>query len=441
MSIISDIEGRSASEIRAFQDERLREQVSYVAQYSPFYRERFRAHGISPDQVQSADDLASIPPTTKDELQKWGEEFLCVPKKRIVDHITTSGTLGDPVTFMLTDKDLERLAYNEALSFSCSTCDENDLFQLMTTMDRRFMAGLAYFLGVRKLGAGIVRVGSGAPELQWDSIQRMEPTVLVTVPSFLLRMLEYAKANGIDPEKCSVRKAICIGEPLRDPDLSFNELALRIKGEWDIELYSTYASTEMATAFNECSVGRGGHHHPELIVVEFLDENGEQVPEGEPGELTVTPLGVEGMPLLRYRTGDVCYRYSDPCDCGRNTLRLGPVIGRKQQMIKYKGTTLYPPAIFDVLDGISEVKNYLVEVYSNETGMDELLVHVGTEGETEDLEEMIRERFRARLRVAPQVKTDTVERIEEALFPPGKRKPVKFIDHRKDPEKERSGIS
>ena len=97
----------------------------------------------------------------------------------------------------------------------------------------------------------------------------------------------------------------------------------------------------MGTSFTECGQGAGGHHHPELIIVEFLGENDHPVKEEEPGEVTITTLGVEGMPLLRFKTGDVCCHFTDPCKCGRATLRLGPVIGRKKQMIKYKGTTLY----------------------------------------------------------------------------------------------------
>ncbi len=433
--MLPEIETRSAEEIKAYQEEFLREQVAYNVRNSPFYQKLFRNEGLAVGDIKTLEDLRRIPPTSKDELQAHEAEFLCVPRKRIIDHITTSGTQGDPVTFALTDGDLERLAYNEAISFACSGCDADDLLQLMTTMDRRFMAGLAYFLGARKLGAGIVRVGSGVPALQWDTIQRMEPTVLITVPSFLLKMVEYAEANGIDHRQSSVEKAICIGEPLRDAELSFNSLAQRVKERWNIELFSTYASTEMGTAFNECPYGKGGHHHPELIITEFLDEEGEPVAEDEPGELTVTTLGMEGMPLMRYRTGDLCYRYREPCECGRKTLRVGPVIGRKQQMIKYKGTTFYPPALYDILNEFSKVRNYMVEVFTDSTGTDELRVHVGTDEGGKELEKEIRDHFRAKLRVAPTVTFRSVEELEELRFPETKRKPVKFIDHRKGPKK------
>ncbi len=431
LSVHPQIEEEDPQAIKAYQEELLREQVAYNVSHSPYYRKLFEDLRLGAEDIRTIEDLQKIPPTRKDDLQMHQGDFLCVPFRKIVDQITTSGTQGDPVTFSLTDADLDRLAYNEAISFACSGCDEEDLFQLMTTMDRRFMAGLAYFLGVRRLGAGIVRVGSGVPALQWDTIQRMSPTVLITVPSFLLKMVEYARDHGIDHRNSSVRKAICIGEPLREADLSFNALGQRIKEEWDIELYSTYASTEMATAFNDCPYGKGGHHHPELIITEFLDDDGTPVPEGEAGELTVTTLGVEGMPLMRYRTGDICHRYQEPCECGRRTLRIGPVIGRKQQMIKYKGTTFYPPALYDILNGFEEVRNYMVEVYTDRTGTDALTVHVGVEAGGKSLEKSIRDHFRARLRVAPRVEFHSVEALEKSRFPETKRKPVKFIDRRK----------
>jgi phenylacetate-CoA ligase len=300
----------------------------------------------------------------------------------------------------------------------------------MTTIDRRFMAGLAYFLGVRKLGAGIIRVGNGMPELQWDSIRRFKPNAFITVPSFILKLIEYAEDNGIDYKSSSIVKAVCIGEPLRNPDFSLTTLSRRISEKWDIQLYSTYASTEMGTAFTECRHGCGGHHHPELIIVEFLDENDMPVKEGEAGEVTITTLGVAGMPLLRFKTGDVCYHYTDPCKCGRTTMRLGPVLGRKQQMIKYKGTTLYPPALYDILDNMEHVVNYYVEVYTNTIGTDEIMIHIGSRQVSELFEKQIKDHFRAKLRVAPQIIFEPIDYIEKTLNPEAGRKAARFIDKR-----------
>jgi len=292
------------------------------------------------------------------------------------------------------------------------------------------MAGLAYFLGARKAGIGIVRVGSGVPELQWDTIKRVKPDTLICVPSFLLKMIEFAEHTGIDYLNSSIKKAICIGEPLRNQDFSDNTLASKIKSKWPIELFSTYASTEMATAFTECEAGNGGHQHPELIICEFLDENNQPVQKGEPGELTVTTLGVEAMPLLRYKTGDIVQPYFDECSCGRTTMRLGSLIGRKQQMIKYKGTTLYPPSLLDLLNDFEEVKQYVIEVFSNELAEDEIHVKIFSIDESDELQDRIKDRFRAKVRVSPKIIFVTEDEILKIKFPENSRKSVTFVDNR-----------
>lgn len=253
------IETQSKDAIRLFQEEKLRELLQYLKEKSPYYQRLFRENNIDITQIQHLEDLQRLPTTSKDDLQRYNDDFLCVPKKAIVDYASTSGTLGKPVTFGLTDRDLDRLAYNEAISLSCAGISQGDVVQLMTTIDRRFMAGLAYFLGIRHLGASIVRIGAGIPELQWDSILSYHPTYLIAVPSFLLKLIEYAEKNGIDYRHSSVKGVVCIGETLRQQDFSPNLLTDKIMEKWpELRLYSTYASTEMSTTFTECDAQQGG---------------------------------------------------------------------------------------------------------------------------------------------------------------------------------------
>src|SRR6185295_5542256 len=193
---------------------------------------------------------------------------------------------------------------------------------------------------------------------------------------FILKLVQFAKETSININDASVKKAICIGENIRNADFSLNILGKKITEAWNIKLYSTYASTEMQTAFTECSAGRGGHLQPELLIVELLDENDQHVASGVPGEVTITTLGVEGMPLLRYKTGDICMYDDAPCACGRTSLRLSPVMGRKKQMIKFKGTTLYPPALVDLLNEREEILDFVIEVYSNEIGLDQVQLYI-----------------------------------------------------------------
>ncbi|MCG2460160.1 AMP-binding protein [Flavobacteriaceae bacterium F89] len=425
-----EIERTTLSKIKSFQEEKLKELLEYVVENSPYYQKVFKEYGVAPKAINSLEDLIKIPVTTKEHLQANNDDFLCVPKAQIIDYVTTSGTMGEPVTFALTDKDLERLAYNEALSFACAGVTSSDILQLTTTMDRRFMAGLAYFLGARKLGAGIIRVGVGIPELQWDTIQKFNPTYLIVVPSFLLKLIEYAKQQGIDLKSSGVKGAICIGEPLRDQDFSLNILGQKIRSDWDLQLYSTYASTEMSTAFTECTEQRGGHHHPELIIVEVLDDRNLPVPAGEVGELTITTLGVEAMPLVRFKTGDMVKAHTEPCACGRNTLRLGPVLGRRKQMIKYKGTTLYPPAMDNVLNDFMEVESFVIEIYHNEIGTDEILLKIACHEPSEILLQNINDHFRSKLRVTPKIEFHDSKEIQKLKLSKLGRKPVTVIDRR-----------
>lgn len=429
---MNDIEFQTEAEIRDFQEELLRRDMRYLADHSPYYRRLFRSYDIDVTRIRHLDDLEQIPFTEKKDLQLYNDEFRCCPKEKIIDYITTSGTLGDPVTFGCSEKDLQRLAYNEKKSFACAGLRPGNILQLMTTMDKRFMAGLAYFLGIRELGASIIRVGNGIPELQWDTIRRLQPDTLMCVPSFILRLIQYAEEHGIDYRNSSVRRIIGIGEGLREQDFSLNLLGRRIKEKWDVDLFATYSSTEMGATFSECPYGCGGHVHPELIIVEIIGDNDLPVPDGEVGEVVVTTLGVEAMPLLRFRTGDMAAKVTAPCACGRHSYRLTPLVGRKHNMIKLKGTTLYPPALNDVLEGTPYVDNYVVEVSTGDAGTDQVLVKVGTRlPHTPQLVKDLKDRFRSRIRVTPDIELLPVETVQRLNHPDGARKPVKFIDLRK----------
>lgn len=426
-----DIEFCSAKEIAEYQNGRLREAIAYLKENSPFYRRMFAENNIDIEEIRTTDDLVKLPFTEKKDLQLYNKDFMCVAPEKIVDYITTSGTLGDPVTFGCTDRDLDRLAYNEKKSFACAGVKPGNIVQLMTTLDKRFMAGLAYFLGIRALGASIIRVGNGMPELQWDTISRLKPDTIMCVPSFILRLIEYAEQHGIDYRNSSIKRIIGIGEGLREQDFSLNLLGNRIKEKWDVELFATYSSTEMGATFSECAYGCGGHVHPELIIVEIIGDDNKPVADGEVGEVVVTTLGVEGMPLLRFRTGDMSSKVTEKCKCGRNSYRLTPLIGRKNNMIKLKGTTIYPPAINDVLDNTPYVVNYVVVVQNSFAGTDEVVVKAGVASQQPfDIIKDLKDRFRSRIRVAPIVEILSPEDVNKIINPANNRKPVKFIDRR-----------
>lgn len=424
------LEYKTLSEQASYQEQKMLALLQYLQANSPFYKKWFYDHKIDIQSIRSLHDVEEIPTVTKEDIQQYNLDFLCVPKSSIVEYASTSGTLGSPVTIALTAQDLNRLAYNESLSYGLMKLNSDDIVQLMLTLDRQFMAGIAYYLGAQKYQVASVRSGPGLPSMQLETIKRLNTTVLVAVPSFLLKMIEYFKSIHLDPNTLPVKKVLCIGENIRNSNGELNALGTAITESWHIELYSTYASTEMQTAFTECEAGCGGHHHPELTYVEILDENGKRLPAGEYGEVTITTLGVEGMPLLRYRTGDICCYYDEPCSCGRQSIRLSAVKGRKKQMIKYKGTTLYPPAIFDILNQSPAIKEYVVEVKSNSIDTDELVLHIHTNLSVDDCERQLKPFLQSRLRVVPAILYHSSSEMSDMLFPQGSRKAVKFIDHR-----------
>ncbi len=427
---MDSIQYRSLEEQQLYQGNELQKTLQYLQQHSPYYRNLFKNKSIEISKIKSLSDLVGLPTTDKEDLQLHHAEFLCVPQEKIIEYSATSGTMGSPVYIAQTQNDLDRLAHNEYLSFQTMELSKNDTVQLLLTLDRQFMAGMAYYSGLRKLGAGIIRSGPGLPSLQIETIKKLRPSTLVAVPSFLLKLIEYCTIEQIDINSLGIEKVLCIGENIRSTDGELNILAQKITNEWHLKLFGTYACTEMQTAFTECSYGCGGHHQPELILIEIVDNEGKPLGPGEYGEVTITTLGVEAMPLLRFRTGDISSFDDKPCACGRKTIRLGPIVGRKKQMIKYKGTTLYPSSIFDMLNHFSIIKEYVVEVLQNELESDDLILHIATDVSIDTCESKLKPFLQSRLRIIPKIQYHTTEEIIAIQYPNAGRKPIKFIDRR-----------
>lgn len=419
----------SKKEIAEFQNKELQKQIKYIYHNSAYYKNIFDRNGIKPVDIKSINDLSLIPTTTKTELDKNNNNLICVPKERIVEYVTTSGTLGDPIIIALTKNDLDRLAYNEKRSLEIAGITEKDTVHLTTTLDKMFMAGMAYYTGAISLGASVIRSGIGSPAPQWKSIERFSPTTTIIVPSFLYKLAKFGLSNGINPNASSLKKAICIGEPIRNNDFSPNRLHQKISTNWDIQLHSTYASTEMMTAFTECDAQQGGHLLPELVIIEILDKNGLPVSDGQLGEITVTPLGVEGTPVLRYRTGDLARAHAKKCSCGRSTLRLGPIEGRKNQMIKLKGTTVFPQNIEEVLQLFDCIEHYVIEISNSSLGTDYIKIYL-SDTLSDEFEKTLQKHFVDTIRVTPEIKRVSNSKLLGILHPEGARKPKKIIDIR-----------
>lgn len=431
LEFCGDIVSASPERISAYTNALLARHVSYCYAHSRFYRERFDASGLRPEDVGRIEDLAAIGFTTKSDLSEHSDKLLCVSEREIVDVCQTSGTTGSPVCLLQSESDLRRLAYNERQCFSAAGLGPEDRVIVACALGRCFMAGLAYFEGLRSLGATAVRIGGGSPSLLAEGVLVHRPTAIVGVPSAILAAGRVLEGRGIDCGELGVRRLICIGEPVRNPDMSLSVLGERLSGLWSARVLGTYASTEMATSFAECDDGSGGGHiQPDLIVVEIVDDSGEAVRPGEPGEVVATPLQVTGMPLIRLKTGDISTLLTEPCGCGRNTFRLGPVLGRKSQMLKVRGTTLYPTAIFGALQQIEGVSNYLLEVYEDYELSDRPRVIVGVEDGVELDSGQVAERIRAAVRVRLEVELAPASEVRKRTMVEGRRKPVLVFDYR-----------
>jgi len=420
------LEFRPRAEQQAFTRARLLEQARYTVERSPFYRRRLAGRPPPAAPADLARWLRDIALTTRADLERENDAFRACPPAELREIVATSGTSGAPINLYLTRGDLEKLAICEAYAFRAAGFAPGDTVQLAVTMDTLFMAGLAYYLGLQRIGCAVLRQGPANPARQLEIMRRNRVTGIVTVPSFLLALAREWAREGRPRAELELRRAVLVGENLRTAQLEPNAVARRIREIWDIELYGSYGNSEMTGSMSECAHGCGTHIHPDMVYVEILDEHGAPCPPGEPGALVVTPLNAEGTPLLRYRTGDIAFVVDAPCRCGRHSPRLGPVLAREGQMLKIKGTKVYPAAISEALSGIPEIESFVIIAESDEHHGDRVRIVAATTLDPDPLAE----RLAATLRFRPRIECDTRENIQRLAHPPGYRKKLVFIDRR-----------
>ncbi|MCG8530052.1 MAG: AMP-binding protein [Desulfovibrionales bacterium] len=423
-----DLQYGSTDEIHRVQTQLLKSHLAYALEHSPLYGKR--ARGITPEDITTLEDIGHLPLTRKGDMDRT-QDLQAVPAQEIADICLTSGTTsGIPTLIPLTQGDISRLAYNEEIALAMSGVTDKDTVLVCAALDRCFMAGMAYFLGGTQLGASMVRGGAGSAAQHWELIKLTRPTVIVGVPSLMHKIAHCALENGESPAATSVNRLIAIGEPTRDARLERLPMAKELEDLWQAKIFSTYASSEMATTFCECEARQGGHLRPELMVLEILDENNRPLAPGEKGEVVVTPLGVKGMPLIRFKTGDISYLITEPCDCGRTTPRLAPVIGRKNQMLKYKGTTLFPNALLSALEGDPRFHGGYVEARTNPDGTDRVILHAAS-AQRDSKMDWIHDILQAKIRVVPEIRILTPEAADAKVYQfHKKRKRITFFDHR-----------
>lgn len=401
----------------------------YLSERSPYYSSIIKNHSRKPIPEWTLEIFKKLPITTKVDLARFNDRFLCVSQNLVRDWTSTSGTTSSPVYVGLTASDLRRLARNEAWTYRMAGLKKGDVLQILITLDKRFMAGLAYWLGAQRSGLCVIRSGPGTIPLQWEIMKHRKTTALLAVPSFVPQLLDYAETQGWNLSDFSVHTLIAVGEPTLTEDGKPNVLASSIQQRWPLKIISTYASTEMQTAFTECGAGRGLHLQESLLFAEVLDEQGRDVPEGEEGQLVFTHYGVQGMPLLRYGSGDIVRVWYSPCTCGLNSLRIGPVKGRLQQRLKFNGTTVYPSQYVQLLNNLGLSQNFQL-VLTIRDGHDVLELHLSDEIQPLITEDFLIDTIRNHGLPVPHTKWINSAVLKDALLSEKDRKIRIILDKR-----------
>jgi phenylacetate-CoA ligase len=353
----------------------LRNHIKHVKEVSPYYKESL--WDIASEDIKKPEDFNRLPFTKRMSLAEHPERFLAVSSQTVVETVATGGATGQPIFCPLTANDLERLAFSQALSFYSMGISAEDRVLIFLELDGWSLSGIGCYRGFTLLGANTGRAGVAENDVCKKYLEVFKPTVLAGAPSFLRRLAMSLDKSGNRIKENGPHKLVCVGESLKNRAMEINTIGKRLENAWGALAFDNYTITEINDSFCECSERRGGHTHPELIYAEIIDEHGRIVPDGTPGELVATTLGIEGMPLVRYRTGDITFSVPGTCPCGRNSIRIGPILGRASEIIRMKkGDSIYPLTITNALDEIDEINDYVIILENDDSHSDRVTIHV-----------------------------------------------------------------
>ncbi len=360
------IETMPREELEKIQLERLQATVRRCMTNS-FYQKRFAELGITPDDIRSLDDIRRLPLTTKEDLREnYPFGLACVPLRECTRLHSSSGTTGNPTVVLHTERDLEEWAQAVARCLWMVGSRPEDVFQNSAGYGM-FTAGLGFQYGAERLGMLTVPAAAGNTKRQIKFIRDFGTTVLHAIPSYASRVYEVMKAEGVDPRKDTQLRILCIGaEPHSE------EQRQRIEDQLGVKAYNSYGISEMmgpGVAF-ECKEQNGLHIWEDYFIVEIIDPvTLEPVPDGELGELVLTTINREAMPLLRYRTRDLTRLLSGTCPCGRTHRRISRLQGRSDDMIILKGVNIFPIQIEKILLKFEQVStDYLITLETTPSG-------------------------------------------------------------------------
>ena len=422
-----EIETLPEKDLKKLQLERLKKIVSYVYERVPHYRKKFDEAGVKPEDIKSLEDVRRLPFTTKEDLfVDYPYGLLAVPKEDVVRVHTSSGTTGKPKAIFFTKNDIELGAELIARCLVMTGTTKGDVLQNSMTYGL-FTGAFVMHYGAEKVGVFVVPAGPGNTERQIELMRLFGTTCVHMTPSYALYVASIILEKGIR-EDLKLKRAYLGAEPYSE------ETRRKIEEMLGIDVYNCYGLSEMGgpgVGF-ECPVKEGLHIWEDAYLVEIINpQTGEPVEDGEVGELVITSLCREAMPLIRYRTRDLTKVIPDPCSCGRSHVRISRILGRADDMFIVKGVNIFPQQIEAVLMGIKGVaQNYQIVL----EGYNDFVVRVEIEREFFDgrierllqLKEEIIEKLRAEIQVRPKV-----ELVEPGTLPVSEGKAKRVIDKRK----------
>ncbi len=357
------VETASREEIRAIQLERLKNQVRFSYENVPFYKKKFDEIGLKPEDIKTLDDIRKIPFTVKSDLRdNYPYGLFGVPMKDIVRIHASSGTTGKPTVVGYTKEDLDMWSECIARLVTAAGGTNEDITQISFGYGL-FTGAFGLHYGMEKVGASVIPISAGNTEKQLMIMQDFKPTILVSTPSYALYMSEVAEELGIKKEDLNLKIGMFGAEGHTE------EMRKELEKRWGIVATENYGLSEVGGpgVCGECLEHTGMHINEDYFIVEIIDpETGEPLPEGEKGEVVITPILKKGIPLLRYRTKDISWINTEKCPCGRTTARLHKIQGRTDDMLIIKGVNVFPSQVESVLVGMDQISpQYLLVVTKN----------------------------------------------------------------------------
>lgn len=427
----SEIETIDRAALEKLQLERLKKTLRNAAS-TPFYSQRFAESKIDISKITRLEQLRELPFTTKNDLRvSYPDGMLAVPRDEVVRLHASSGTTGKSTVIFYTKTDIEQWADQVARGLFAAGIRRSDVFQNMMGYGL-FTGGLGLHYGAEHLGCLVIPTATGNSHKQVELMQDFRATLMHITPSYSLHLAEIVQGEfGIDPHDLPVKKAILGAEPYSEGTRD------KIEAIWGVEAYNNYGLSEMngPGVAIECEYKTGMHCVEDYYIAEIINpETGENLPDGEIGELVLTHINREAMPIIRYRTRDLTRFIPGQCECGRTLRRLDRMTGRTDDMLIISGVNVFPSQIEGVLMGVPEVGNNYQIVVDRDHNLDRL--HVKVELYAKMFTGDIKELDRLKVSITNKLKsviivTPRIEFCEPGTLPASTGKAVRVIDNRK----------